>query len=685
MRTPLLGLLSVLPALGCGESGPALVLVAGALGGPGYADGTGTDARFRPQGVASDGAGNLYVADHDSLAIRKVVLATGEVTTLAGLPGVAGSEDGTGTEARFGGPRGVASDGAGNLFVTDTSYDPATPGGGTIRQVVIATGKVSTLAGSPGLAGSVDGIGADARFGDLQGVATDGAGNLFVADPDNGGIRKVAIATGEVTTLGFYLGASDPGPGFILPGGVATDGAGNLFVADPAFGMIRKVVIATGELTTLAGSLGSDGVDGTGVAAHFGTVWGVTSDGAGNLFVADTSTIRKVVIATGEVTTLAGSPGTYGSADGTGPNARFESGYQAGVATDGAGNLFVAEPANGTIRKVVIATRQVTTLAGSPGASGSLDGTGAAARFKLPIDGGLASDGQGSLLVAEYGGAIRKLVVATGVVTTVAGSTKTNPSVDGTGAAGSASDGAGNLFVPDSVTIRKVVIATGEVTTLAGSWSGGSADGRGAAAGFNGIFGLACDGAENLFVADSGNGTIRKVVIATGEVTTLAGSPGATGSADGRGAAARFGGPHALASDGAGSLFVADWAVDGNGTPTGATIRKVVIATGEVTTLAGSPLAFGYADGAGADARFNNPSALANDIAGNVLVADAGNHAVRKIAVASGLVTTLVGSPDHTGVKLGPLPATLNSPCGLAVAPDGSLFIADEGAILAVR
>ena len=367
MRTPLLGLLSVLPALGCGESGPALVLVAGALGGPGYADGTGTDARFRPQGVASDGAGNLYVADHDSLAIRKVVLATGEVTTLAGLPGVAGSEDGTGTEARFGGPRGVASDGAGNLFVTDTSYDPATPGGGTIRQVVIATGKVSTLAGSPGLAGSVDGIGADARFGDLQGVATDGAGNLFVADPDNGGIRKVAIATGEVTTLGFYLGASDPGPGFILPGGVATDGAGNLFVADPAFGMIRKVVIATGELTTLAGSLGSDGVDGTGVAAHFGTVWGVTSDGAGNLFVADTSTIRKVVIATGEVTTLAGSPGTYGSADGTGPNARFESGYQAGVATDGAGNLFVAEPANGTIRKVVIATRQVTTLAGSPG------------------------------------------------------------------------------------------------------------------------------------------------------------------------------------------------------------------------------------------------------------------------------------------------------------------------------
>jgi hypothetical protein len=440
-------------------------------------------------------------------------------------------------------------------------------------------------------------------------------------------------------------------------------------------------------------------------------------------------TIRKVVIATGVVTTLAGSPWAYGSADGTGANARFTS--PSGLATDGAGNLLVADSEGHTIRKVVIATGVVTTLAGSSpkpssgNASGSVDGRGAQARFEGPS--GLAADGGRSLFVADsLHHAIRKVVIATGAVTTLAGSPGHDGSADGTGSKARfyrpealATDGMGNLFAGDAgnSTIRKIVIATGVVTTLAGSpGNPGDTDGRGSEASFGDVgLGLASDGHGNLFVADTGNHNIRKVVVATGVVTTLAGSasarsagsagssgsagsggppgsggsggsggspappspPGPEGSADGTGAGARFSGPSGIASDGAGNLFVAD---SGNHT-----IRKVVIATGAVTTFAGSAGKIGSADGTGAEARFNSPGALASDGAGNLFVADGDNSAIRKIVIATGAVTTPVGVPGRAGVVLGPLPAGLHGPRGLAVGPAGSLFVTDENAVLRVR
>ena len=548
-------------------------MVAGGLGGPGNADGTGAAARFDfPWGLASDGAGNLFVADSSNQTIRKLVIASGVVTTLAGSPGLAGSADGTGPAARFNVPEGLASDGAGNLFVADV-------GNHTIRKVVIATGVVTTLAGSPGTTGSTDGTGPAARFN--------------------------------------------------LPEGLAADGVGDLFVADRGNHTVRRVVIATAVVTTLAGSPGAPGsTDGTGTAARFNFPQNIASDGADNLFVADTfnHTIRRVVIATGVVTTLAGSPGVSGSTDGTGAAARFW--VPRGLASDGAGSLFVADGYNNSIRKLVIATGVVTTFAGSrPGVSGSADGTGTAARFFGLV--GLVGDGAGNLLVADFGNhTIRTVVIVTGVVTTLAGSPRTTGSADGTGPAalfnspeGLAGDGAGTLFVADvgNHTIRKVVIATGAVTTLAGSPGlAGSADGTGPAALFNSPEGLAGDGAGNLFVADVGNHTIRKVVIATGAVTTLAGSPGVSGSTDGTGPAARFWFPRGLASDGAGTLFVADSSNE--------TIRKVVISTGMVTTFAGSPGVFGSVDGTGTAARFFGPVGLASDGAGTLFVADSSNE-----------------------------------------------------------
>lgn len=541
---------------------------------PGSTDGTGTAARFNQiYAITSDGT-NLYVADNLDNTIRKVVIATGTVTTLAGKAGESGATDAAGAAARFYSPRGLTTDGT-NLYVADTSNH-------AIRKVEIATGIVTTLAGCSGTSGYTDGAGAAARFRYPKGITTDGT-NLFVVD-NTSTIRKIEIATGTVTTLAVAAengGSADgagPTAGFGFLVGIATDGT-NLFVADSRNNTIRKIVIATGEMTTLAGTTGTSGTtDATGAAARFRGPQGITTDGT-NLFVTDSfnNTIRKVEIATGTVTTLAGS-GQSGAEDGTGATASFSNPF--GITTDGT-DLFVTDFGNCNIRKVKIATGVVTTLAGA-GSRGAADGAGSSARFFGPR--GITTDGT-------------------------------------------------NLFVADSTnsTIRKVVIATGVVSTLAGSVGNvGSADGTGSAAQFSIPGGITTDG-TNLFVADSGNNIIRKVVIATGEVTTLAGSAGAPGATDATGSAARFHYPQGITTDGT-NLFVTDFFNH--------TIRKVAVATNEATTLAGSAGTPGSADGAATEARFNYPQGITTD-GSYLFVVDSGNGKIRKIAIKTGEVTTM--------------------------------------------
>jgi hypothetical protein len=358
----------------------------------------------------------------------------------------------------------------------------------------------------------------------------------------------------------------------------------------------------------------------------------VAVDGTGNVFVADlyNNTVRKIA-PTGVVTTLAGTAGSSGSADGTGAVARFD--WPHGVAVDGAGNVFVADTYNNTIRKIT-PSGVVTTLAGSAAANrGSADGTGAAARFYWPW--GVAVDGAGNVFVADVG----------------------------------------NEIVGGDDTIRKITPA-GVVTTLAGTVDAyGSSDGTGAAARFYEPQGVAVDVAGNVFVADHGNNTIRKIT-PSGVVTTFAGTAGSSGSADGTGAAARFNGPQGVAVDVAGNVFVAD---SGNHT-----IRKVA-PSGVVTTLAGSAEADpGSADGTGAAARFNSPAGVAVDGSGNVFVADSGNNAIRKISI-SGVVTTIVGvaAPASAGNFPGPLPASIVSPRGVAIdSSTGKLYITLPDAVM---
>lgn len=316
---------------------------AGTAGALGSTDGTGSAARFYlPMQVTTDGT-YLYVADSENNTIRKIAIATGQVTTLAGKAGSFGSSDGIGSSARFSVPDGITTDGT-NLYVADT-------GSNTVRKVVISTGQVTTLAGTSGVTGSADGTGAAASFNYPTQITTDGT-YLYVTDTDNEAVRKIVISTGQVSTLAGnpgVVGAAD-GTGsaatFDFPSGITTDGA-NLYVADENNETIRKVVIATGQVTTIAGTAGTQGTtDGTGASALFVGPVGVTTDGTNLYVVTLCDTIRKIVLATGQVTTLAGSSG---SADGTGAAAGFT--FPQGITTDGV-SLYVADTANETIRKI---------------------------------------------------------------------------------------------------------------------------------------------------------------------------------------------------------------------------------------------------------------------------------------------------------------------------------------------
>ncbi|KAA0254172.1 MAG: hypothetical protein EDX89_11010 [Acidobacteria bacterium] len=643
--------------------------LAGALGGPGSDDGTGSAARFTyPSGVAADDSGNVYVADSGNHTIRKVT-PSGDVTTLAGLAGSYGSDDGTGSAARFYSPAGVALDGSGNVYVAD-AYNH------TIRKVTPA-GVVTTLAGLAASPGTADGTGVAARFDMPQGVSVDGSGNVYVADAYNHTIRKVTPA-GSVTTLAGLAGSPGSADGtgsaarFSHPTGVAVDGSGNLHVADLNSHTIRKVTPG-GGVTTLAGLAGSSGnADGTGSAARFNSPAGVAVDAFGNVHVAerDNHTIRKVTPG-GVVTTLAGLWGVAGSADGTGIAARFSS--PTGVAVNGSGDAYVGDLANHSIRKVT-PTGVVTTLAGLAGISGSADGTGSAARFSSPT--GVAVDASGSVHVADpANGTIRKVTPA-GVVTTLAGLAGSSGSADGAGSAarfnfprGIAVDASGNFYVADSSnhTIRQVTPA-GVVTTLAGlAGNNGSADGTGSTARFYVPFGVAVDGSGNVYVADYYNHTIRQVTPA-GVVTTLAGLAGSMGSADGTGSAARFNHPTGVAVDGSGNVYVGE---RGNHA-----IRKVT-PSGDVTTFAGLAGSIGSADGTGSAARFDRPTGVAVDGTGNVYVADEYKHTIRKVTPA-GVVTTLAGLADHAGNADGQgSSARFVQPSGVAVGFSGELIVAD--------
>jgi sugar lactone lactonase YvrE len=640
--------------------------------------------------VVSNGAGSVT---SDAAALR----VTG-VSVIAGQLGGFGYADGPAAQARFYGPVALAFDGSGDLYVADY---------GAVRKIA-PDGTVSTVAGSPRECGARAGTGAGALFCYPSSLATDSAGNVYAGD-FNGIVWQITPAGA----------ASVFASGFGCPFGLVDTGV-SLFVSDPCTGRITQLQAGAQSLYASVG------------LAPFG----LATDGQQNLYVANDSVVQVVTPGPVTVTTIAGSAGVAGSADGVGPQARF--GCSAfpwpfdlgapmrvsgalGIATTTGQLSYVADYCNSTIRTVT-ATGTVSVFAGTTGVLGAADGTGTAAQFAGPL--GMALDAAGNLYVADFGNALIRKITPAGVVSTYAGSTPHYGSADGDAATATfrylramTADPSGNLYVVDgNHTIRKIT-AAGAVTTLAGTPGAmGSVDGTGSVARFHDPRGIVSDPSGNLYVADRMNSTIRKITPA-GVVSTFAGRPGVTGQIDGTGSGALFARPTGLAVDASSNVYVTDGSsvrmITSAGVvttilaPPGASATFLSIAVGSsgalylttysavysltvggtLTLIAGGPVA-GYADGTGPAARFRNAAGIVLAGDGNLYVADLENSTIRQVT-PSGVVTTVVGTPVMPmEVVPGGLPARLNSPVGFALlstGPQVSLAVADEWESVVLR
>lgn len=637
----------------------------------GSADGSGAIARFsNPLGIAADAAGNLYVADTDTHKIRKIS-PQGVVSTHAGT-GQSGNINGPAATARFSAPYDVAVDPVGNVYVADCDSH-------SIRKI-LPSGEVTTLAGS-GSPGFTDGAGAGARFHSPFGVTLDPAGNVYVADANNGKIRKVS-PSGNVTTLPVT-------ESLVVPLDVSWDPAGFLNVT--CWGW-HRVYVFTPEgqvvLTVGSGSAGAQDSTGlppgliqpTGVVAMGGEVLAV-ADSSGRLRNVTSGTIHTRAVASltgvalgpdnhfygtsesghrvykinldGDVVVFAGS-GSAGSADGAGTEASFT--QPSGIAVDQSGNVYVADSGNNRIRKITPAG-VVSTFAVSSGPGGT---------FSFPR--GVAVDATGNVLVADTNNSRIRKVTPAGVISNYAGAGAGYQ--DGTLAtakfwqpSGIAFDASGVMYVADrgNYRIRKI-LTNGMVETLAGSGARGSANGYGTAASFGSPVALSVSPEGDIFVADAANHQIRKIT--PGGYTSL--FSGRATCLDGPAKDARFFGPSGAAVDSGGNVYVAD--------TSNSRIRRID-PQGNVTTFAGNETS-GAADGTGASASFHLPAGVTVDEDDNVYVADTQNHRIRKITPA-GVVSTFAGT-GQTGSTDG-VAATFYAPTGVAADGEGNVYVADQG------
>ena len=556
-------------------------------GGPAIGDGgPAAEALFRdPNGVAVDGAGNVYIADTKNRRIRKVD-STGTITTIAGTGDYGfGGDGGPATEAQLGGPSGVAVDGAGNVYIADRDNN-------SIYKVDF-TGTITTIAGTGDYGfGGDGGPATEAQLGGPNSVAVDGEGNVFITDSGNYRIRKVD-STGRITTIAGtgergFSGDGRPATEAQLgwPYGVAVDGAGNVYIADSENQRIRKVD-SSGIITTIAGTgvRGYSGDGGPATEAQFNLPYGVVVDEAGNVYIGDLDNDRiRKVDSTGTITTIAGTGESGLSGDG-GPATEAQLSDPTGVALDGVGNLYIADTENQRIRKVD-STGTITTIAGT----GERGDGGPATGAQLSSPYGVAVDGAGNLYIGERDNQRIRKVDSTGTIITVAGTGEYSFGGDGGPATeaqlsdptGVALDGVGNLYIADTFNqrIRKVDF-TGTITTIAGTgdYGFGGDGGPATEAQLGGPTGVALDGAGNLYIADTENQRIRKVDF-TGTITTIAGTGEYSFGGDGGPATeAQLSLPYGVAVDGAGNLYIAD--------TENQRIRKVDF-TGTITTIAGT-------------------------------------------------------------------------------------------------
>lgn len=564
-----------------------------------------------------------------------------------------GVVDGVGTAARFNGAAGLGGDGA-RAWVSDTFS-------ASVRSVELSTQSVTTTLRAPAVIEprGITGHSGATYFGDAN----------CVKRLDAGATEPVVLA-GDCFVGGYVDGAAGDARFDFLIHDVEVDATrGALYLTDRLNDAVRSIDLATGDVATLAGGAGPGSDDGVGAAARFDGPGGLALDEtAGVLYVADTfnSTLRAVDVATGTVTTVAGAPDDDGATDGSFAEARLSA--PQGVAM--VGRRLVLGGFDGAVRVVDLDLERVTTLVRG------LGGTFASLVAVPETSAVLWMDLSDALLRIDLNAATDF------AVTHVAGPRAPLGFVDGDGVDArfvrptcvEVDDDGRTAYVSDleNHAIRVVDLQERRVTTLVGGPTReGDQDGALDAARLSSPAGLALDAAaRRLYVADLGNQKIRAIDLDTGAVSTLAGS-GARGGTDGAAAEARFAEPWELALV-EGALYVADSG--------GATVRRVELDSGAVSTVAGAYGEDGADDGPGAAARFRVPSGLAG--AGELLyVADYEAHTLRRIDLASDEVTTILGSDGLLGPAAGPVEfAALAAPSGLALSVDGRrLYVAEEG------
>ncbi len=516
------------------------------------------------------------------------------------------------------------------------------------------TGALTLVAGTgkPGYSGD-NGPATAAQLNSPWGLAVDTAGNLYIADSGNNRVRKVS--NGVITSIPVNI----TGASLTNPTGVAVDSSGNLYVAAAGNNLVLKVSGGVTVPVAGTGTAGFNGYSGTATSVQLNAPWGVAVSAAGNLYIADfgNGSIREVI--NGALTTLV-------SQQGLGPT---------GVAVDAQSNLYFAAFDLSVLGEVT-SGGTISVFAGSLSLPVGYAGDGGLA-VNAEVDGpaNLALDSAGNLYFTDYyNTVVRK--VAGGIITTVAGSLQGFIGDNGAATKAlllsptyTATGPSGETYIVDSEhnVVRKVV--NGVITTVAGTEAPGYTGDNGPAtsATLNGPWGVAVDSSGNLYISDAGNNVIRKV--SGGVISTIAGTdvPSYTGD-NGAATSATLSSPRGIALDPLGNLYIADF---GNNA-----VR--LVANGVITTVAGNGIAGYTSDGVAAtSSSLSGPVDVKLDASGNLYIADQANNRIRM--VTNGIISTIAGNgtPTFGGDNGAATSAQINGPSGVALDPAGNLIIAD--------
>ena len=688
---------------------------------------------FYPTGVATDGSGNVYIADYDNERVRKVTTGAPAVAAISGPTTVATGSTITLTDATSGGTWSSSSTATATVssggVVTGVapgsvviSYAVSNSCGTSVATYGVtvtsssssACNIITTIVGN-GTAGATGDGGAatSAEINTTDGFAIDASGNMYISDYTDNRIRKVS-ASGTISTFagtgtsGFSGdGGAATSANLHAPAGIDIDASGNVYFADGSNNRIRKVT-PSGIISTFAGT-GASGFGGDGgpaTAAVFQNPYSLKFDVSGNLYIGDGSNRIRKINTSGIISTIAGT-GTGGFTGDGGAATAAELYAVANMIFDAAGNLYFADEANSRIRKITTAGI-INTVAGN-GTSGYSGDGGAATSAELMQPSGVVLDGTGNLYIADQGNNRVRMVNASGIISTYAGNGTGGFSGDG-GAATAAElfgpaiivlDPAGNLCVADygNYRIRKIApgtpavaaisgattVAAGSTITLTDATSGGTWSSSSTATATVSSGGVVSGvAAGTVFITYSvsnscgTNAAIYAVTVTSSSsstcniITTIAGTGTSGFTGDGGAAtAAELNQPYAVVIDGSGNVYISD--------ELNQRIRKVT-AAGIISTIAGNGTAGFSGDGGPATAaEINDVAGLALDIAGNLYLSDGLNRRIRKINT-SGVITTVAGNGTggYTGDG-GAATAAEISPNGLAVDWAGNIYIAEPG------